>query len=211
MNTHQRVVAGAGILFVILYGLPIFLWGGVRPDEPASQVAADLMSHRGAAVASAYLLLGASVALLIFAVGITRTGAAQPVSQLLSATGLGAGVMAATLLAAANAVMAALAGYLVSGSTADSIRSLNGVWDALETASGLFLGVLLAISSLMAFETRRMAIWMRWAGLVAGAVLVVGAGSVATPFHGLGVFWVVGVFASLIWIAITSVWMLIRP
>jgi hypothetical protein len=39
--------------------------------------------------------------------------------------------------------------------------------------------------------------------------LIIGAGSLATPFRGVGPLWVLGVVATLVWIASTSVWMLV--
>lgn len=211
MTSPQRLVGPIGILFVIFYVVPQFLWGGIQPDQSASQVASELVSHRSAATTSAYLLLVASVLLLIFAAGVTRTGDAEAGSQLLSTAAFGAGAISAALLAAANATLAALAGYLVAGATPDSVRSLNGLWDALTTTSGLFLGLLVLVASLIAFKTPRLPVWMRWFGVAAGSVLMVGAGSVATPFHGVGPLWVLGLLATMVWITVTSLWMTLRP
>jgi len=211
-RSRERYVGAAGILFVVLYVLPAVIWGGVRPDDAAPKVASDLMSHRGLATASAYLLLVGSIALLVFAAGMTRDAAGSAASQVLSRTGFGAAAVSVALLAAANAVLAALGGYLVAGSSPETIRSLNGLWDALTTVSGLFMGVFVVAASLLAFETRALAGWLQWLGLVGGAVLIVGAGSVATPFHGVGPFWVLGVAATMVWIAASGVWLLVpRP
>ena len=68
-QSPERYVGAAGILFVVLYVLPVVIWGGVRPDDAAPKVASDLMSHRGVATASAYLFLVGSIALLVFAAG----------------------------------------------------------------------------------------------------------------------------------------------
>jgi hypothetical protein len=172
-------------------------------------VAGELVSQRGAAVASAYVLLVASVVLLIFCAGITRVTPASPrFSPFLSAFGFGAGAISAALLAAANAVLGALGGYLLTDSAADTIRSLNALWDAFTTASGLFLGVFAVAVSLLAFEARVLATWMKWLGVGVGVCLIIGAGSLATPFRGVGSFWVLGLLATFVWIASTSVWML---
>jgi hypothetical protein len=211
VNSHRRVVGIAGILFVVLYALPGLLWGGVRPDEAPAKVASELVSQRGAAVASAYVLLVSSVALLAFCAGMTRFTPAGPrFSPILSSFALGAGAISAALLAAANAVLGALGGYLLTDSAPDTVRSLNAVWDAFTTASGLFLGVFVVATSLLAFEARLLATWMRWLGVAAGVCLIIGAGSLATPFRGVGVLWVLGLLATFVWIASTSVWMLIR-
>jgi hypothetical protein len=209
LQSHERYVGIAGILFILLYALPVLLWGGVRPDEPPAKVASELVSQRGAAVASAYVLLVASVVLLIFCAGITRFTPASPrFSPFLSVFGFGAGAISAALLAVANAVLGALGGYLLTDSAPDTIRSLNALWDAFTTASGLFLGVFAIAVSLLAFEARVLATWMKWLGVGAGVCLIIGAGSLATPFRGVGPFWVLGLLATFIWIASTSVWML---
>jgi hypothetical protein len=211
LRSSERYVGVAGILFVLLYSLPAVLWGGARPDESAAKVASELVNSRGAAVASAYALLVASVALLMFSAGMTRFNSTSPRSApILAAFAFGAGAISAALLAVANAVLGALAGYLLTGSTPDAIRSLNALWDAFTTASGLFLGVFAVAVSLLAFEAPMLARWMRWLGLVAGVCLIIGAGSLATPFRGVGPLWVLGSFATLVWIAATSVWMLIQ-
>src|SRR6266702_2269080 len=141
MRAIQRYVGIAGLLFVLLYALPAVFWGA-RSDQSAAKVASELVSHRGALVAGAYVLLVAGVVLLIFAAGMTRFTPARPrFSPILSSVGFGAGAISAALLAAANAVLGALGGYLLSDSAPDTIRSLNATWDALTTASGLFLGV----------------------------------------------------------------------
>jgi hypothetical protein len=104
------------------------------------------------------------------------------------------------------AVLGALGGYLPSDSAPDTIRSLNALWDAFTTASGLFLGVFAIAVSLLAFEARVLATWIKWLGVGAGVCLIIGAGSLATPFRGVGPFWVLGQLATFIWIASTSVW-----
>jgi hypothetical protein len=210
MRAIQRFVGIAGLLFVLLYAVPAVFWGGARPDESAAKVASELVSQRGATVASAYVLLVAGVVLLIFAAGMTRFTPASPrFSPILSSFGFGAGAISAALLAAANAVLGALSGYLLTDSAPDTIRSLNAVWDALTTASGLFLGVFAVAVSLLAFEARVLAPWMRWLGVGAGVCLIIGAGSLATPFRGVGPLWVLGLVATFVWIASTSVWMLV--
>jgi hypothetical protein len=210
MRAIQRYVGIAGLLFVLLDAGPAVFWGGARPDESAAKVASELVSQRGAAVASAYVLLVASVVLLIFAAGMTRFTPASPrFSPILSSFGFGAGAISAALLAAANAALGALGGYLLTDSAPDTIRSLNAVWDALTTASGLFLGVFAVAVSLLAFEARVLAPWMRWLGVGAGVCLIIGAGSLATPFRGVGPLWVLGLLTTLVWIASTSVWMLV--
>jgi hypothetical protein len=170
MRGIQRYVGIAGLLFIPLYAMPAVFWGGARPDESAAKVASELVSQRGATVAS--------VALLIFAAGMTRFTPASPrFSPILSSVGFGAGAISAALLAAANAVLGALGGYLLTGSAPDTIRSLNAVWDALTTASGLFLGVFAVAVSLLAFEARVLTPWVRWLGVGAGFCLIIGAGS----------------------------------
>jgi hypothetical protein len=210
MRAIQRYIGIAGLLFVLLYAGPAVFWGGARPDESAAKVASELVSQRGAMVVSAYVLLVAGVVLLIFAAGMTRFTPASPrFSPILSSFGFGAGAISAALLAAANAVLGALGGYLLTDSAPDTIRSLNAVWDALTTASGLFLGVFAVAVSLLAFEARVLAPWMRWLGVGAGVCLIIGAGSLATPFRGVGPLWVLGLVATVVWIASTSVWMLV--
>jgi len=184
-------------------------WGGARPDQSAAKVASELVSQRGAMVASAYVLLVAGVVLLIFAAGMTRFTPARPrFSPILSSVGFGAGAISAALLAAANAVLGALGDYLLTDSAPDTIRSLNAMWDALTTASGLFLGVFAVAVSLLAFDARVLAPWIRWLGVGAGICLIIGAGSLATPFRGVGPLWVLDVAATFVWIASTSVWLL---
>jgi hypothetical protein len=146
--------------------------------------------------------------LLIFS-RITRfTPASSRFSPFLSAFGFGAGAISAALLAGANAVLGALGGYLLTDSAPDTIRALYAMWDAFTTASGLFLGVFAVAVSLLAFETRVLATWMKWFGVGAGVCLIIGAGSLATPFRGVGPLWVLGLLATLVWIASTSVWIL---
>jgi hypothetical protein len=211
LRSSERYIGVAGILFVLLYVVPAVLGGGARPDESAAKVASELVNNRGAAVASAYALLVASVALLMFCAGMTRFTSTSPhFSPVLAAFAFGAGAISSALLAVANAVLGALAGYLLTGSTPDTIRSLNALWDAFTTGSGLFLGVFAVAVSLLAFEARMLPGWMRWLGLVAGVCLIIGAGSLATPFRGVGPLWVVGLFSTLVWIAASSVWMLMQ-
>ena len=64
--------------------------------------------------------------------------------------------------------------------------------------------------SLLAFEAQVLANWMKWLGVAAGVCLIIGAGSLATAFRGVGILWVLGLLATFIWIASASVWMLIR-
>ena len=191
-NVTERYTGVAGILFVILYVIPALTWGGIRPDQPATSVASELINHRGAAVVSAYLLLAGSVALLVFAAGMSRAAAGGASTRNLSAIAFGAGLLSAALLAVANALLGALGGYIITGSAAETIRALNGLWDGLSTVSGLFLGVFAIAVSLLAFDTRMLARWMRWLGVVAGVVLIIGSGSLATPFRGPGPFWILG-------------------
>lgn len=205
----DRYVGLAGILFVILYVATAIFWGGVRPDEPAATVTSALTSQRNAVVASAYLLLAASVALLVFAAGSSRY-AAGGTQSVLSATSFGAGAISAALLAVANALLGALGGYIITGSPAETVRALNGLWDGFTTVSGLFLGVFAVTISLLAFETKSLPRWVRWLGVAAGVVLIIGAGSLATPFRGVGPFWVLGLFGTLLWIGSASVSMLVR-
>jgi hypothetical protein len=95
LRSSERYVGVAGILFVLLYIVPAVLWGGVRPDEPAAKVASELVNSRGAAVASAYALLVASVALLVFSAGMTRFNSTSPRSTpILAAFAFGAGSLA---------------------------------------------------------------------------------------------------------------------
>src|SRR5438445_9288012 len=155
VNSHRRVVGIAGILFVVLYALPGLLWGGVRPDAAPAKVASELVSQRGAAVASAYVLLVSSVALLAFCAGMTRFTPAGPrFSPILSSFAFGAGAISAALLAAANAVLGALGGYLLTDSVPDTLRSLNAFWDAFTSASGLFIAVFVVVFSRLAFNAQ---------------------------------------------------------
>lgn len=206
----EPFVGAAGILFVVLYVVPAIIWGGVRPDDPAAAVTNALTAHRSAAIAAAYLLLAASVMLLVFAAGVSRSPADGSLSELLSRTAFGAGAISAALLAAANGLLGALGGYIIVGSSPEIVRALNGSWDAFTTVSGLFLGVFALTLSLREVETRYLSRWLRWLGVVAGAVLIIGSGSLATPFHGVGPLWVLGVFGTLGWIALSSIWMLWR-
>lgn len=206
----EPFVGVAGILFVILYLLPTIVWGGVRPDDPAATVTNTLTAHRSAATASAYVLLAASVMLLAFAAGMSRSPADGSLSELLSRTAFGAGAISAALLATADGLLGALGGYIIVGTSPETVRALNGLWDAFTTVSGLFLGVFAVTVSLREVETRYLTRWMRWLGVVAGGVLIIGSGSLATPFHGVGPFWILGVFGTLGWTALTSIWMLRR-
>lgn len=210
---HRRpepFVGAAGILFVVLYVVPTIIWGGVRPDDPAATVTNALTAHRSAAIVSAYVLLAASVMLLAFAAGMTRSPADDSLSELLSRMAFGAAAISAALLAAANGLLGALGGYIIVGSSPETVRALNGLWDALTTVSGLFLGAFALTVSLREVETRYLTRWLRWLGVAAGTVLIIGSGSLATPFHGVGPFWVLGIFGTLGWIALSGIWMLRR-
>lgn len=206
----EPFVGAAGILFVVLYVVPAIIWGGVRPDDPAATVTNALTAHRSAAIVAAYLLLAASVMLLAFAAGMSRSPADGSWSELLSRTAFGAGAISAALLAAANGLLGALGGYIIVGSSPETVRALNGLWDGLTTVSGLFLGVFALTLSLRELERRYLARWIGWLGILAGVVLIIGSGSLATPFHGVGPFWILGVFGTLGWIALSGIWMLRR-
>jgi hypothetical protein len=207
----DRVAGVAGIVFVVLFVVAVVQHGPGNPNVPANQIAGDLAANRTSVILTSYLILAALVPFVLFAVSlVTRLSAVALRSSVLSVTSVVGAAISTALIAASSAILGALAGYIADGSSPETVRALYGVYDGLFTAGGLFLGFFVFTTSWIGFSARSLPAPLRWAGIVVGGLLMIGAGTLAFPFKGVGPAWVLGEIGSILWILGTSIWTLMR-
>ena len=120
----------------------------------------------------------------------------------------GSGLAAVALVIAAQGILGTLAAYIVTGATPEIVRGVYAVYAGIFTVSDLFLGMFLIAAALTVLPLRALPRWLGWIGLVGGMCLILGAFSFATPQSILGIIDLLGLVLFLLWILLTSIWML---
>lgn len=188
-----RRAMAAGIAFVVLFVVGLFLNFGDTPNVKSSDTSAiaaqkwvnelSTSGHRTGLIVSAYLLVLAAIAFVWFTIGLRASLAPE----------LGAGRLISNLgvLGASAITAAAMSGAVVAGSISLGEEPLPLSGDAIRVVMGLFYPFLLVVFGLVSAELiataavaiKRSGLLPRWL-LYTGWIAVLGglAGVVFLPF-----------------------------
>jgi hypothetical protein len=210
-GSWHRYVGIAGILSaaillaagIVLAPLP------TATGDTANKVASALLSNLGAARTGAFLMLVATIPLIVFAAGVigmlSRGGT---VSRALAQIAFGCTIAAVALYSAGQSVLYVAAG-IAQGSTPETVRAVYGVWDAIGFTGHLFLGLFVLTTSVLALLAQAFPRWVRWTGLVSGTCLSLGTLALSGGLDVLGPLFLIGWYLSLVWLLTISFWILL--
>jgi hypothetical protein len=192
-TTRSALVPLIGVLFVVLT-VASFAVAGDTPDadDPISEVVEFWIDHEGQALFGAILAALAAVALIFFAASLRRAlRRGEDGAGVLSVAAMGGGIVAAAGLGTDSAFRFAL------GDLADDVdpvvtQTLNALWADFFFPMVVGLATLILATSLAAFRTRVIPVWLAWIGILICVVFFTPAGFIAFLVSGL-------------WIAIVSV------
>jgi hypothetical protein len=198
-------VAGLVFLLLLVPAVVLEILGPDPADSPAT-VAAKFASDRTQVLIACVLLLGAAVALLIFAIGlagIARRGGDARLACALVGPSAVVGVGVFTIYIATYASLAASIHSLHdAGLVFAAFRSAF----AVDYAADLFFGMFAAASSLALAGTSLSGRWFTRFGVFAGVFYAIGALSITAGGHGpFSLFDAGGTVLVLAWVAVISV------
>lgn len=209
LSSWERYAGIAGILFVLAL-LGTFVTGSTpNPADPAGKVASSLAQHRSGELATVYIQIAAAIPLLIFLTGlrsILHRGEGEP--RVLTPLAFGAALLGIAIVLVSHGILGALAAFVVKGSSADVTRALYAVYQGVFIISDFFLGAFLLAASLVMIRSRIVPGWLGWIGIVGGACLVLNTFSFSNPQSILGLLGFLGFILMLLWVLITSIFML---
>ncbi|MFN2466920.1 MAG: hypothetical protein ABR521_02135 [Gaiellaceae bacterium] len=200
----ERLLPLAGVLATVLWLIGVFvIESGDTPGENATpqQVAAHFDADRISVILGGFLFALGSALFLVF-LGSLRTafdrarGGPTPLSAALGATGLATGIlsMGAVVPGIAAGLSSEVDGRPVGPEAADALWALgDGFFVVTEAAGAVFL----VAFALLVLRTRLVPVWLGWASLALGAVMLVPPIGWAAVIFGLPV-WTVLVGALLL-------------
>jgi hypothetical protein len=209
-----RLGGVAGILFVIVGVVALFLPGAPPKADEVSKIATYLTDKRGTILAGDYLAGLAFVFFLLFVAALrTHFGAADPTGLRPGVVALAGGVVAATLVIAGGAVLNGAAFQVAGAGDANLDHALYDVASDLFVSSGFGLAVFFGGAAMAIAATNALPGFLAPAGLV---LAVLNAVAPVALFAKSGFFAIGGAFgivvplASVVWVLAASVAML-RP
>ena len=185
-----------GVLFVVLTVVS-FVVGGEPPDadDPVREVVAYWVDNDSEAMIGAVVEALAAVALIFFAASLYRAiRRGEGSGSLLAVAAFGGGVVAAAGIGVDAAIRFAAAD-LADDVAPGVIQTLNAMWSDFFFPMVIGIATLVLATSLSAFRTRVVPIWLAWIGLLICIALFTPAGFVAFLVGGL---WII-VVSVLLW------------
>jgi hypothetical protein len=193
-NFH-RLAPLTGVLFVVLTVVS-FIIEGEPPDvdDPAREVVEFYSDNEGQTITAAVVAALGAVALLFFAASLRRAlRRGEDGAGVLSVAALAGGVVAAAGIATDSALRFMLADAADEKSVDPAaLQALNVFWSDFFFPMVVGIATLVLATSLSAFRTRVVPIWLAWIGFVIFVVFFTPAGFIAF-------------LVSAIWIVIVSV------
>jgi hypothetical protein len=178
-------------------------------SDTASKVAGALISNLGAARSGSFLMLIATIPLLVFAAGVSDIlNRAETASRVLSRVAFGCAIAAVGLYAAGQSVLQLAAG-IAQGAAPETVRAVYGVWDSIAFTGHAFLGLFVLTISVLALLAQAFPRWVRWMGLVGGTSLSLGTLALSGGLDALGPLFLIGWYVSLVSLLIASIWILL--
>ena len=210
----RRVTAGFGLAFsAAVVAAVVAAWGRPGSDATGTQLDLFIISHYHSLQAS--LVFGALAAFLfaLFAGGVTThllrvddaTGDSWAPGFAVGSAGF------VTLWLAALAVQGAYQGLAHQGELPPLIFELFRVAQALASAGGVLLGVLLVAIGVSGMLNGTIPVPLAGLGLLDAVVGVLSGGGLATARSTFGTLQVVALVVLAAFVALVSVWLLIRP
>ncbi len=198
----------AGIAFVVVYVVGMFVARTPDSSDPAGKITAYYGSdkgHRVQMIVAAYLLIAAGLLFLWFLSALrNRLRAAEGGGATLPSIVFATGILFVGLLAAGALALAAVPGSMSFGQAkvapgADVVNTLQSLgWGLILLGAMLSAAVMIFVTSILTLRTRALPAWSAWLGFVAAIALV------------FAVVWIPQV-ALLIWALAISIAMLARP
>jgi len=211
VGSWHRILGIAGILSAAIMLAAGFILAPLptATSDTASKVASALISNLGAARSGSFLMLLATIPLIVFAAGVTEIlNRSETASRVLSRAAFGCAIAAVALYAGGQSVLQFAAGT-AQGSTPETVRAVYGVWDSIAFTGHAFLGIFVLTISVLALLAHAFPGWVRWIGLAGGTSLSLGTIALSGGLDALGPLFLIGWYLSLVWIVIASCWFLI--
>lgn len=212
-----RFAALNGYLYVLLFLASLIVPGmlgkssGSSSSYPTPWSSADSIhsfyaTHQSASVAGSMLQALAAVALIAFGAVLSARLAKFAFGSVQARMTLSGGILSAGFM-----LLGALSGWLLSrDEILANIATLRSAQDLTFLAGGvghvLAYALLIGPTSMLALATRFMPRWLGMFGLLIALCALLSVGGLAT--QGMAIFLPIARFASLIWIAIVSTYLL---
>lgn len=202
MNTRHwdRLTAGAALAAVGLAVAALANWGNPQPDDPIRQTIRLYVAHQHQMWRSQFFFVLFGLAILTFTAGlraILQRGTDE--TYVLPTFAVGAAVLNAVWMMLWAAINGGLA--LVAGQVSPSeVRLLVGVESAVDVFTGLSFGLVALTAALALLETRRLARWIAWVGVVSGVLAIGGDAVILDPTGPLGNAGLLGFLGQLLFL-----------
>lgn len=206
VGTRHRFLGIAGILSAAIMLAAGFIIAPLPTGtgDSASKVASVLISNLGAAKAGGFLMLLATLPLMVFAAGVTDVlNRSESCARFLNRVAFGCAIAAVGLYAAGQSVLHLAAG-IAQGTAQETVRAVYGVWNSIAFTGHAFLGLFVLTISVVALAAHVFPRWVRWMGLVSGTSLSLGTLALSGGLDALGPLFLIGWYLSLVWIVIAG-------
>src|SRR5579859_5576614 len=180
INTNdRRWIAISGLIFIVAWVIGLLITSSPAPTAATASVVAYYQANRGVAMLQTYLISGVTGgALLVFVAGLRSVLCRfEGGSSTLSSIIFGAGIVAAGLSFLEALFPQVLANHIAVTGDGALIRTLLELNAEIDIYKLPMLGLMIAITSLLAWRAGALPRWLVWVGVVVAVLLVLASGS----------------------------------